>query len=161
MKDLARFPVWTLASAIFQRALKPQSYYTCSVLMDVWKESKILPNSISSTQRNSPLHQIGSLAWHHVQHNRWHLSAGFEGLLIFTDMQSVRLLFGWEQERSSVLVKTHLSGTASLLLCTWSPIHLHLLSICGPFLWQRLALSKLPFARSYHNVGCEGRGGII
>lgn len=50
-------------------------------------------DSISNTQRNSALHQIGSLAWHHVRHNRWHLSAGFEGLLIFTDMQSVRLLF--------------------------------------------------------------------
>lgn len=51
------------------------------------------PLTLFQTQKNSPLYQIGSLAWHHVRHNRWHLSAGFEGLLIFTDMQSVRLLF--------------------------------------------------------------------
>lgn len=91
--------MWSLAAAICHGALAPEPYCTCSLLMDVWKENRIslffsLPSdSISNTHSNSPLYQIGSLAWHHVRHNRWHLSAGFEGLLIFTDMQSVRLLF--------------------------------------------------------------------
>lgn len=36
-----QIPIWILTSAIFHGALEPEPYYTCSVLMDVWKESKI------------------------------------------------------------------------------------------------------------------------
>lgn len=58
------------------------------------KRDKTFFHSFWNPHRNSPLCLFDSLIWFSLWHNRWHLSAGFMGLLICTGMQSVRLLFG-------------------------------------------------------------------
>lgn len=82
---------------------KKKHIRTARISYEFWQQQYIgirfvpyllcVDGSLKGGQDSSPLPPLASLAWHHGPDNRWHLSAGFEGLLIFTDMQSVRLLF--------------------------------------------------------------------
>lgn len=130
-----------MLAAVFHRALESEPYLFC-VDECLERTGPTPPPTLHQTHRGTVL-SIKLVLLPGTMCNTiddiW-----VQGLRVHSYSQTCKVWYcflGWERERSSVLVKTHLSGTACLLLCTWSPIHLHLLRIWGPFLRLRPALS--------------------